>query len=64
MLGSIAVRVVIDSIESAAKAILTQSGRVVLKRSYCNVAGDIFRVYNSTDSFEKDWKQWFADGTA
>tara|TARA_Y100000034_G_C6536985_1_gene231528 strand:- start:8 stop:238 length:231 start_codon:yes stop_codon:yes gene_type:complete len=57
-------RVVISSIASTAKEVLGASGRVVLKRSYCNAPDEIFRVYGSTDTFEKDWEQWFGDESA
>ncbi len=51
--------VLIDSIASTAKEVLESSGRVIIKRSYCNAPDDIFRVYSSADTFEKDWNQWF-----
>ena len=53
-------RVALNSILSTVKEVLTASGRVVLKRSYCNAPNDIFRVYSSAETFEKEWSQWFS----
>lgn len=53
-------RVALDSILSTVKEVLAASGRVVLKRSYCNAPDDIFRVYSSAETFEREWGQWFS----
>ena len=53
-------RVALNSILSTVKEVLAASGRVVLKRSYCNAPDDIFRVYSSSETFEKEWGQWFS----
>jgi len=48
-----------SSIAAAATEVLRGGGRVILKRSYCNAPGDIFRVYERAEAFERDWQGFF-----